>query len=332
MQALAELRHRGTEAGSRLVVAPGPTPPESQPSSEVQIASEGAKLAQLEKLRVRSEADAAEAQAKLAKIQSQIEPPSQDPIDKALERLVKLKSLEVLQGKPADGSHDDGLERALRVLSIAKELVGNNGKSSNDDLFKLLLSQTLNRSDADTLAKFASLGLVKAPDGSPISELAARVELAKMQLRAAEAREARAELRQEKKDVAEGQTLSKLVDLGGKAVDAIAKPISDGISMNIKSRGWLPGDARPATPPAPGASVMTPQEQLGRLRQIREQAATAEEKILEQLRAQGAPAEVAPTDETAIVPVPQEPLYHSTDPAPPGVDTLDIGSPRKSKE
>ncbi len=225
------------------------------------------------------------------------------------EKYFRVKATQALDGgssKPAE----------MQVLSMQVQALSNqlselrqqvmtrreDGHSTGDDLLKILLTKTLDKSDAETLQRFASMGLIQGPSGEPTSELGARLQLARISVE----RDVRREERQEKfaraKEAQEAETASRIVDVLGKGIDTVARPIAESFSSNVRSRRWLPGDRSTAVPqPQPGYPTADPiaadpiaadpvQSQLLRLHAHREEVDRVERQLMEELaRRQSAP-------------------------------------------
>ncbi len=216
----------------------------------------------------------------------------QDPIALAIKRAADVLTLESLrrQGQQPVATQPQqavSMETVINALLKGIEIGGksNNGRDSSS------IESTLR-----PIEFFLNKGLLQAPGGVPQTDLQARAQLTLERMRMEAARE-------EKKEAQQQQTLDRVVDLGGKAITAIAEPISKAVSSNIAQRQWLPGDRGSTLPGATAATPADPQQQaqqalahLEAVRSLKTRVAAAEEDVLAQMRAAG----MVPPDGDAI--------------------------------
>src|SRR5438309_553149 len=142
----------------------GATPPSSPPAA---LQNRNGSASDDERLRMREDVERADAarriaEAELKRLRAEGEAakfspsPSNgevDPIDMAIARLVKLKSLQALEAPQRPHNGDDGLEKTLRLVAVVKQLFGGDGSSATE-ILKAVLPGILSRDEVSLLEKY----------------------------------------------------------------------------------------------------------------------------------------------------------------------------------
>ena len=142
------------------------------------------------------------------------------------------------------------------------------------------------RQAGEIAKEFQGIGLLPQPSNPELmlkgKELDARLQLATMKATEEERRRTEEAQYRRQKELMEAGTADRLLELGKKAIESIADPISRAVGESLKDRAKIPPGLNPA--PAPGP--LTREQQIASLDNLILKASEAKEQIRAQAQSE----------------------------------------------
>jgi len=275
---------------------PPSSPPSSRSSAEAVLSDKNDPTAlqsdddsirdlQRELLEKRLEHRLMETESKISEVSSKMQPQQRDPVDAALERLLKLKQVQLLDAQQSNNvSGQPTLQMLWDAFMKGVEFAKGSAPDGHIDPYvqamaqqnQMLLQATLGKSDVATLQMYKDLGVVQTPGVGKMDPYAAALEKAKLDASREERKELRAHEVEKMKEATSGRTLERLAGIAEKAsevvVNEVARPF--GMALANKTTQWG------ASPSAPAAASRD--QQIAQIDDLVARASAARDALLRQ--------------------------------------------------